>query len=158
MGQVDREGGRPDGQVHPDQAEPALPAGLLLGEDLGQRQRSCPSTSGKGRIPLTFKYYDPAKGWPVCTGAYKLTSVSETEFTYVRDDNWWGAKTGFKKLPEPKKLIWTWAGPEETRAALMADGKLDSLMDVTLGALQALQAKNPNVIAWFDKDAVRLGA
>jgi len=102
----------------------------------------------EGQDPLTFKFYDPAKGWPVFTGPYKLASISETEFTYVRDDNWWGAKTGFKPLPAPKKLVWTWGGPEETRAAMMADGQLDSLMDVTLGAFQALKAQNPNVVAW----------
>jgi peptide/nickel transport system substrate-binding protein len=105
----------------------------------------------KDQDPLTFKFYDPAKGWPVYTGPYLLESVSETEFVYVRDDNWWGAKLGWKRLPQPEKLVWVWAGPEETRAALMADGQLDSLMDVTLGALQAIQAKNPNVITWFDE-------
>jgi peptide/nickel transport system substrate-binding protein len=105
----------------------------------------------KDQDPLTFKFYDPAKGWPVFTGPYKVASVSDTEFVYVRDDNWWGAQTGFKPLPKPEKLVWVWAGPEETRAALMADGQLDSLMDVTLGALQAIQAKNPNVITWFDE-------
>jgi peptide/nickel transport system substrate-binding protein len=99
--------------------------------------------------PLTFKNYDPAAGYPVCTGPYKLTGVSPTEVTWTRDDNWWGAATGTFKLPEPETIIWTWAGPEETRAALMADGQLDSLMDVTLGALQALQAQNPNVVTWF---------
>src|SRR5215831_12357347 len=31
----------------------------------------------------------------------------------------------------------------------MADGQLDSLMDVTLGTFKAIQARNPNVIAWF---------
>ncbi len=103
----------------------------------------------KDQDPLTFKYYDPAKGYPVCTGAYKLSGVSPTEVTWTRDDNWWGAKTGTFKLPEPETIIWTWAGPEETRAALMADGQLDSLMDVTLGALQAVQAQNPNVVTWF---------
>jgi peptide/nickel transport system substrate-binding protein len=103
----------------------------------------------EGQDPLTFKYYDPAKGWPVGTGAYKLASISPTEFTYVRDDNWWGAKTGTFHLPEPQKLIWTWAGPEESRAALMADGQLDSMMDVTLGTFKAVQARNPNVIAWY---------
>src|SRR6266568_6884634 len=102
-----------------------------------------------GKDPLTFTNYDPAKGWPVGTGAYKLASISPTEFTYLRDDNWWGAKTGFAHLPEPMKLIWTWAGPEETRAALMADGQLDSLMDITLGTFKAIQARNPNVIAWY---------
>jgi len=105
----------------------------------------------KDQDPLTFKFYDPDKGWPVFTGPYLLESVSETEFVYVRDDNWWGAQLGWKRLPQPEKLVWVWAGPEETRAALMADGQLDSLMDVTLGALQAIQAKNPNVIAWFDE-------
>lgn len=105
----------------------------------------------EGQDPLTFKNYDPAKGWPVFSGPYKLANVSETEFTYVRDDNWWGAKTGFQPLPKPKKLVWVWYGPEETRAAAMADNKLDSLMDITLGALQALQAKNPKVIAFYDK-------
>ena len=103
----------------------------------------------KDQDPLTFKNYDPEKGYPLCTGPYKLAGVSPTEITWKRDDNWWGAKTGVFKLPEPETIIWTWAGPEETRAALMADGQLDSLMDITLGALQALQAKNPNVITWF---------
>ncbi len=102
----------------------------------------------EGQDPLTFKNYDPEQGWPVFTGPYKLAAISETEFTYVRDDNWWGAKTGFRPLPQPKKLVWTWGGPEETRAAMMADGQLDSLMDVTLGAFQALKARNPNVVAW----------
>lgn len=101
--------------------------------------------------PLTFKNYDPERGLPLGTGPYTLASVSPTEFTYVRNDNWWGAKSGWKDLPEPKKLVWTWAGPEESRAALMADDQTDSLMDITLGALQALQAQNPNIITWFDE-------
>ena len=99
--------------------------------------------------PLTFKNYDPAQGWPVFTGPYTLDTVSETEFAYVRNDDWWGAKSGWKELPKPEVLLWTWAGPEETRTALMADAQLDSLMDITLGAFLALQAENPNVIAWF---------
>jgi peptide/nickel transport system substrate-binding protein len=102
----------------------------------------------KDHDPRTFTNYDPEKGWPVYTGPYKLASANETEFVYVRDDNWWGAKAGFKPLPKPKKLVWTWAGPEETRAALMAEGKIDSLMDVTLGTFRAIKARNPKVIAW----------
>jgi len=107
----------------------------------------------KGQDPNTFKNYDAAKGWPVFSGPYKLKGFNDagTEFTYVRDDNWWGAKTGFKPLPAPKTLIWTWAGPEEARAALMADNKLDSLMDITIGTFEALQKKNPKVIAWLDQ-------
>ena len=80
--------------------------------------------------PLTFKNYDPAKGWPIFTGPYRLKQFTETEFVYVRDDNWWGAKTGWKPLPEPERLIWVWYGPEETRTAAAADDELDSRADI----------------------------
>jgi peptide/nickel transport system substrate-binding protein len=103
----------------------------------------------KDQDPLTFKNYDPDQGWPVFTGPYKLESVSETEFVYVRDDNWWGVAAGFEDLPKPEKLVWTWYGPEETRTAAMANDGLDSMMDVTLGALLALEQRNPNVISHF---------
>lgn len=102
-----------------------------------------------GQDPMTFKNYDPDQGWPVFTGPYKVVSVSETEFIYDRRDDWWGAETGFKDLPAPRRLIWTWAGPEEARAALMADNGLDSLMDITKGTYEALVAQNPNVRAWL---------
>jgi peptide/nickel transport system substrate-binding protein len=102
----------------------------------------------KGEDPLTFKNFDLDQGWPVFTGPYKLTGVSPTEFTYERNDDYWGAATGFSELPAPRKLIWTWAGPEETRAARMAEGQLDSLMDITLGAFEAMRERNPNVVAW----------
>jgi peptide/nickel transport system substrate-binding protein len=117
----------------------------------GRTQHRTRAYLGRQVDPLTFTFYDPEKGWPVGTGPYTLDSVSPTEFVYVRDDNWWGAQTGWKELPAPEKVVWTWAGPEETRAALMADGQLDSLMDITLGALLALQEQNPNVITWFDE-------
>jgi peptide/nickel transport system substrate-binding protein len=102
-----------------------------------------------GQDPLTFTNYDPEQGWPVFTGPYILESVSETEFVYARDDDWWGVAAGFKPLPQPERLVWVWYGPEETRAAAMAENELDSLMDITLGALLALQGRNPNVVAHF---------
>jgi peptide/nickel transport system substrate-binding protein len=102
-----------------------------------------------GQDPLTFNNYDPDQGWPVFTGPYMLDSVSETEFAYARDENWWGAESGWKELPAPEKLIWVWYGPEETRVAAMVNDGLDSMMDVTLGALLAAQQRNPNIIAHF---------
>ena len=101
--------------------------------------------------PLTFTNYDPDKGWPVWTGPYKVVSVSETEFIYERDDNWWGAQVGWKDLPAPEKVIWTWRGPEETRTAAMAENMLDGLHDISPGAYLALKQKNPNVIAWTEE-------
>jgi peptide/nickel transport system substrate-binding protein len=100
--------------------------------------------------PFTFTFYDPEQGWPIGTGAYKLTSASETEFVYDRDDNWWGAATGTYNLPEPLRLIWVVTGDDSIRATLASDNQLDSVMDVTFGAFEAIQAANPNMVAWYD--------
>lgn len=102
----------------------------------------------EGQDPFTFTNYDPEKGWPLGTGPYKLVSVNETEAIYDRRDDWWGAETGWMDLPEPLRLIWVVTGAEENKALLMSDSQLDSAMDMTLGAFEAIQARNPNVIAW----------
>jgi peptide/nickel transport system substrate-binding protein len=102
----------------------------------------------EGQDPFTFTNYDPDKGWPLGTGPYKLTSASPTQFVWDRDDNWWGAAAGFHDLPEPLRLIWVITGSEETKAQLMSNHQLDSAMNITLGAFEAIQARNPNVIAW----------
>ena len=103
----------------------------------------------QGQDPYTFKFYDKEKGWPLGSGAYKLVSASETEFIYDRDDNWWGASQGMS-LPAPERLIWAVTSTEENRSMLAARGELDSVMDVTLGAFEAMQARNQNMQAWFD--------
>ncbi len=102
----------------------------------------------EGQDPFTFTFYDKAKGWPIGTGPYKLTTASPNQFVWDRDDNWWGAKAGFHALPEPLRLIWVIAASEDQKALLMSSNQLDSAMNVSLGAFEAIQAKNPNVIAW----------
>ncbi len=104
----------------------------------------------EGKDPFTFKNYDREKGWPVFTGPYKLERFSETEFIYARDERWWGAQTGWRPLPAPKKLAWVWHGPEEMRTAAMADGAIDSLCDISLGAYQALGHFRNDIAVWTD--------
>jgi peptide/nickel transport system substrate-binding protein len=106
--------------------------------------------------PFTFTNYDPARGWPLGTGAYRLTSASENRFTYERRDDWWGAEVGLPEhgitgLPAPRYLVWEVTGTEETRVQLASRGELDSVMDVTLGGFEAIVGNNPNFIAWFDE-------
>ncbi len=113
------------------------------------RHNILPEHIWRGKDSLTFTNYAPEKGWPVFTGPYTLHSVSKTRFVYLRDDNWWGAKAGFKPLPKPKQLIWNALGPEETRTAAMANQDLDSLMDISLDAFFALQTRNTNVMAHY---------
>jgi peptide/nickel transport system substrate-binding protein len=104
-----------------------------------------------GQDPFTFTFYDEEQGWPIGTGPFRLTSASPTEFVWDRDDNWWGAATGFHELPQPLRLIWVITGSEESKAQLMSNNQLDSAMNITPGAFEAIQARNPNVIAWYDE-------
>lgn len=101
----------------------------------------------RDKDPLTFKNYDPDKGWPIFTGPYLLESASTSQAVYQRDDNWWGAKSGWRALPKPKKLMWTTLTP----VMGMANNKTDSLIRVSLKDLFELKKLNPNVITHFDE-------
>ena len=105
----------------------------------------------KDKDPFTFDFYDPSKGWPFGTGPYQLVSANENEFVYDRRDDWWGVKADFQDLPVPKRLIWVVTGVEENRSLLVADSQLDSVGGITLGAFEAIQAINRNVIAWKNR-------
>ena len=101
--------------------------------------------------PVTFRNYDAEKGWPVFTGAYKVDSFTDTEFKYVRDDNWWGAETGFAPLPAPPRLTWIYYGTEETRAAAMSKDDLDTMNLATTASFDTLRTLNPNVVSWYQE-------
>ncbi|NSW50904.1 MAG: ABC transporter substrate-binding protein [Anaerolineae bacterium] len=100
--------------------------------------------------PMTFKNFDIAKMYPMATGPYMLGKVSENEVFLVRNDNWWGYKTGFQKLPEPKLVIISYVGTEEVRTATAIDNGFDVMEDITFGAWQAIQAQNPKWEAYYD--------
>lgn len=102
----------------------------------------------KGRNPLKFTNYDPAKKWPVFTGPWELSSVSPTEFVYKRRGDWWGKAAGFKPLPKPEQLTFVANNTEEVRATQAAHHELDSVMDITTGAFESLKARNPDVVTW----------
>lgn len=99
--------------------------------------------------PMTFKNYDPEKGLPLGTGPYILAKITENETIWVRNDNWWGAKSGFRKLPEPQKVIYSYVGTEEVRTQTGIENGFDTMQDMTLGAFEAMKAQNDQWIAFF---------
>ncbi|WP_411892681.1 ABC transporter substrate-binding protein [Yoonia sp. SDW83-1] len=86
---------------------------------------------------------------PIGTGPYTFTSAAANRAIWDRNDDWWGAKTGFMELPAPQRVIFLESGGEESRAQLMASNQLDAAQNVTFGTFEAIQAQNPNVIAWY---------
>jgi peptide/nickel transport system substrate-binding protein len=105
----------------------------------------------KGKNPATFKNFDLSEGGPVATGPYRLVQASSTRFVYDRDDEWWAARTGFRRLPAPRRLIFIEQGPEDRSAALLRSNQVDGLPKLGLGSFKAAKARNPRVIGWFQK-------
>src|SRR5262249_26332286 len=102
----------------------------------------------KGQDPTTFRNLDVSKGWPVGTGAYKLVSASATKYIYDRDDNWWGAKTGFMPMPAPERIIVVVGGTDEALGELYATNTVDYGMPVQVGTYKAIQAQNTKLSTW----------
>jgi peptide/nickel transport system substrate-binding protein len=70
---------------------------------------------------------------------------STTEFIYERNDEWWGAKAGHFKLPEPLEIHRTWLPSAETINQKLVDNELDIGGASSLSTMQTLMAKNPNL-------------
>jgi len=97
-----------------------------------------------GEDPATFAFYPP-----IGTGPYTYTSSATNRAIWDRNDDWWGAKTGFMDLPEPLRLIWLETGGEESRAQLIATNQMDAAQNVSVGTFEAIKFQNPKVIAWY---------
>ena len=87
---------------------------------------------------------------PVFTGAYTVSDVSASRITYVRDDDWWGAATGFEDLPGPSEMHWVTYEGEEQKVAAMDRGELDMASNISGPTFQALIARNSDVHGWTD--------
>ncbi len=97
----------------------------------------------EGEDPATFAFYPP-----IGTGPYTFASSATNRAIWDRNDDWWGAQTGFMDLPEPERLVWLETGGEESRAQLIAANEIDAAQNVSVGTLEAILQRNPAVIAW----------
>ncbi len=106
----------------------------------------------RGQDPHTFTNYDPQQGWPVFTGPYVLEQLDADAnvFEYVRNDDWWGAQTGFRPLPQPERLIWASLQIGGTEYAPDVANNVDSLGNLPLDIFLTVQENNPRLIAWLD--------
>ena len=93
--------------------------------------------------PATFTFFPP-----IGTGPYTFTSAASNRAIWDRNDDWWGAATGFMDLPEPARVIFLESGGEESRAQLMATNQLDAAQNLSVGTFEAISAMNGNAIAW----------
>lgn len=102
----------------------------------------------QGQDPATFTNFDLSKGWPVGTGPYTLVDASGQAQRFDRNDNWWGAKTGFQQLPKPLRVIFEEPGSDATAAARLSNNEFDIGPALQPGVFEAARARNPNLISW----------
>lgn len=100
----------------------------------------------EGQDPETFTNFDLSKGWPISTGPYKLVSSTAQQKVWDRRDDWWGATTGFRSLPAPRRLIFLPAFEESRMAQLMIANEADISLNLTPANMQTVFVQNPKII------------
>lgn len=105
-----------------------------------------PKHHWEGVDPITFRNeFNEETGAPVFSGPYTVLRFSPTEFVYQRNDDWWGAKAGHFKLPEPTEIHYTWVPAAETANQMMVNNQLDQGGPSSLSQLQLLLSRNENL-------------
>ena len=99
----------------------------------------------EGQDLHNFKNFDLAKGLPVATGPYKLVASSEQQKVWDLDPNWWGAKTDFKSLPAPKRLIFLPTYDETKLAQMMIANEADISLNISVQTMPTVFAQNPKI-------------
>lgn len=104
-----------------------------------------------GQDPHTFKNYDPAKGWPLGTGPYKLVGTNVQQKIWDLRPDWWAAKTNFKPLPQVQRLIFLPGMNEITMAQMLIQNQIDMAFSLTPANLKLVQGQNPKIITHYNK-------
>ena len=110
---------------------PILPQHIWEGEDIA-----------------TFTNYDPARGLPLGTGAYKLVSSSTNQQIFGRRDDWWGVASGFQDAPAPARVILVPVSSDEAMGQLHIANEVDGGRQLLIGTFEAARAQNPNLASW----------
>ena len=102
----------------------------------------------QGQDIATFTNFDLAKGLPMGTGPYKLVKTATNQHVFDRRDDWWGAKTGFKPAPAPKRIILVPVSSDEAMGQLQIANQVDGGRQLLIGTFEAAQAQNPKLASW----------
>ena len=105
----------------------------------------------KDQDPATFSNYDMAKGWPLCTGAWKLVYTDVQRKIWDLRPDWWGAKTGFHALPKVERMVFLPGMDENTMVQLISSNEIDLAFSFTAQNMELAQSQNPKITTFSDK-------
>jgi peptide/nickel transport system substrate-binding protein len=111
----------------------------------------------KDKDPKTFEFYDPAKGWPVGTGPYRLVRSGPDAVVFDRRDGWWAVDARVApQMPAVQRVVYRPA-TVEAMPQLFINNDLDIGRALPVGQFQAARARNPRLASWR-KDGPVFGA
>lgn len=119
---------------HADLGVPMVPAHVFEGQD-----------------PATFTNYDQEKGWPLCTGAWKLVYSDVQRKIWDLREDWWGAKTGFHPLPKVERMVFLPGMDENTMVQLISNNEIDLAFSFTAQNMELAQSQNAKLTTFSDK-------
>lgn len=102
--------------------------------------------------PLEFTNFDIDAGLPLGTGPYKLVFSSPQQKVYDLRDDWWAAETGFKSMPNVKRIIYLPMQDETQNAQLLITNQLDMGPIMQVSTLQTVFAQNPQVVTFTGQE------
>jgi peptide/nickel transport system substrate-binding protein len=101
-----------------------------------------------GKDWTSFTFYDPAQGWPVGTGPFKLVEATAQGQFFDRDDNWWAVKSGFQKASAVTRIGYIPTGNPDATTARFINNEIDADITLQPGVFATAMAQNPKIQAW----------
>ena len=93
----------------------------------------------------SFKHFDVAKGWPVTTGPWKVTSASLEQKVFDRRDSWWAAEQKLAPMPQILRSIWLPNVQEQQTAQAMIINESDTAYDMLPASFPTMFRANPKI-------------
>lgn len=102
----------------------------------------------EGQDPETFSNYDPSRGWPLGTGAYRLAlSTPDVQYYDLRDD-WWATEIGFADRPKVERIQYIPVANDDVAAQLYINNQLDVGPPLLKGTFEAAKGFNDALRSW----------
>ena len=105
----------------------------------------------KDQDPLEFTFHDIDGGLPLGTGPYRLVHASPHQKIYDLREDWWAAKTGFKRLPRIQRIIYVPQQEESQAAQLLLTDQLDMAPIMQVLTLESVLERNARVVTFADR-------
>ena len=98
--------------------------------------------------PTTFNNYDPAKGWPLGTGAFRLSLSTPEVQIYDRRDDWWASEVGFSNPPMVERIQYIPVSDDIVASQLYINNQLDIGPPLLKRTFESAKAFNPALRSW----------